>query len=155
MITELLVNCHGLYMCLARQKPFPCGESVTCRDGTPAVVEHRRDGQARREGGPPLLHVVGKIPAGCEAGTASPRTTKGMRLPHDRMASDGWQSVFGGFWRWLRLMVGRLNTYRVKTRGIYRNEFCLPSIGGCSYPSVETGGTEIEIINFLTGFERM
>ena len=49
-------------MCLSKGKPSPCGEGIL-----------------------PLFFAAGKMPAGRKAGTASPQTTIGMRLPHNRI----------------------------------------------------------------------
>ena len=49
-------------MCLAKGKPSPCGEGIL-----------------------PLFSTDGKMPAGRKAGTASPQTTIGMRLPPNRI----------------------------------------------------------------------
>jgi hypothetical protein len=45
-----------------RKKPSPCGEGIL-----------------------PLSYVAGKMQAGRKAGTASPLTTIGMRLPPDKI----------------------------------------------------------------------
>ena len=57
-------------MCLGEGKPSPCGEDIL---------------SLFHAAGKPVLSIVEGMPAGRKAGTASPRTTIGMRLPPSKI----------------------------------------------------------------------
>jgi len=69
------------------EKPSPCGEGIL-----------------------PLFFAAGKMLAGRKAGTASPQTTIGMRLPPNRIDGKGVAASSGsplgtpyGDWGWSRI----------------------------------------------------